>query len=50
MFEVTHAIMAIKVRSSLNEKLKHILGLTAGITHLVFEVVQKKFWELCIHY
>ena len=43
-------MVAIKVRFSLNEKLKHTLGLTAGITHIVFQIEQKPFWELTIHF
>ena len=49
MFEVTQAMVVIKVRFSLNEKLKQTSGLTAGITHFVFQIVQKPFWELIIH-
>ena len=50
MFEVTQAMVMIKARFSLNEKLKRTLGSTAGITHFVFQMAQKPFWELIIHY
>ena len=49
MFEVTQAMVMIKARFSLNEKLKRTLGSTAGITHFVFQMVQKPFWELIIY-
>ena len=39
MFEVTQAMVVIKVRFSLNEKLKRTFGLTAGITHFLFQIV-----------
>jgi hypothetical protein len=39
MFQVTLAMVVIKARFSLNEKLKRTLGLTAGITHFAFEIV-----------
>ena len=41
MLEVTLAMVVIKVRFSLNEKLrlKRTLGSTAGITHFVFQIV-----------
>ena len=38
MFEVTQAMMVIKVRFSLNEKLKRTFGSTAGITHFVLQI------------
>ena len=39
MFEVTQAMVVIKVRFSLNEKLKQTLGSSAGITHFVLQIV-----------
>jgi len=39
MFQVTQAMVVIKARFSLNEKLKQTLGLTAGITHFAFQIV-----------
>jgi hypothetical protein len=39
MFQVTLTMVVIKARFPLNEKLKRILGLTAGITHFAFEIV-----------
>ena len=39
MFQVTQAMVVIKARFSLNEKLKQILGLTKGIIHFAFEIV-----------
>ena len=50
MFKVTQAMVVIKVRFSLNEKLKRTLGLTTRITHFVFQMGLKSFWELIIHY
>ena len=39
MVQITQAMMVIKARFSLNEKLKRILGLTAGITHFSFQII-----------
>ena len=39
MFEITQAMVVIKVRFSLNEKLKRTFGSTAGITHFVLQIV-----------
>ena len=39
MFEITQAMVVIKVRFSLNEKPKRTLGSTVGITHFVFQIV-----------
>ena len=36
MFEVTQAMMVIKVRFPLNEKLKRTLGSTAGIVERIY--------------
>ena len=38
MFEITQAMVVIKVRFSLNEKLKRTFGLAAGIAHFVFQI------------
>ena len=38
MFKVTQAMVVIKVRFSLNEKLRRTLGLTTRITHFVFQM------------
>ena len=39
MFEVTQAMVVIKVRFSLNEKLKRTFGSSTGITYFVFQIV-----------